>query len=80
MQDCYDAPLTFSGGEYDTMMMALLRGVYSGHNDSQLVLSMEQSVPVLKGWLNFNRCPCKLWCCVSAWTIMTPVKHKLLQC
>ena len=44
MQDCYDAPLTFSRGQYDTMMLALLRCVYTGRNDSQVLMSMEQAL------------------------------------
>ena len=56
MQDCYDAPLTFSRGPYDTMMLALLRCVYTGRNDSQVLMSMEQALPVHHSWLNFNRC------------------------
>lgn len=55
MQDCYDAPLTFSRGPYDTMMLALLRCVYTGRNDSQVLMSMEQALPVHHSWLNFNR-------------------------
>jgi hypothetical protein len=55
MQDCYDAPLTFSRGQYDTMMLALLRCVYTGRNDSQVLMSMEQALPVHHSWLNFNR-------------------------
>ena len=69
MQDCYDAPLTFSRGQYDTMMLALLRCVYTGRNDSQVLMSMEQALPVHHSWLNFNRynrclqqtCPSGLW-------------------
>lgn len=55
MQDCYDAPLTFSRGQYDTMMLALIRCVYTGRNDSQVLMSMEQALPVHHSWLNFNR-------------------------
>ncbi len=55
MQDCYDAPLTFSRGQFDTMMLALLRCVYTGRNDSQVLMSMEQALPVHHSWLNFNR-------------------------
>ncbi|DBB13937.1 TPA: hypothetical protein ACH3X3_000916 [Trebouxia sp. C0006] len=54
-KDCYDAPLTFSRGPYDTMMLALLRCVYTGRNDSQVLMSMEQALPVHHSWLNFNR-------------------------
>ncbi|KAL3145356.1 hypothetical protein ABBQ38_001612 [Trebouxia sp. C0009 RCD-2024] len=54
-KDCYDAPLTFSRGPYDTMMLALLRCVYTGRNDSQVLMSMEQALPVHPSWLNFNR-------------------------
>ncbi len=71
MQDCYDAPLTFSRGQYDTMMLALLRCVYTGRNDSQVLMSMEQALPVHHSWLNFNRynscqqntCPCVMKLC-----------------
>ena len=55
MQDCYDAPLTFSRGPYDTMMLALLRCVYTGRSDSQVLMSMEQALPLHHSWLNFNR-------------------------
>lgn len=55
LQDCYDAPLTFSGGEFDTMLLALLRCVYTGRNDTHMVLSAEQAIPTFRGWLNFNR-------------------------
>ncbi|KAK9865202.1 hypothetical protein WJX84_001035 [Apatococcus fuscideae] len=39
LKDMYDQPLTFSRGPSDTMMLALLRAVYSGRGDSQLVVS-----------------------------------------
>lgn len=51
----YDQPLTFSRGLADTMMLALLRAVYSGRGDSQMVVSMEQALPLQRSWLNFNR-------------------------
>ena len=54
-QDMYDQPLTFSRGAVDTMMLALLRAVYSGRGDSQMVVSMEQALPLQRSWLNFNR-------------------------
>ena len=37
------------------MMLALLRAVYSGRGDSQMVVSMEQAIPLQHSWLNFNR-------------------------
>ena len=55
VQDMYDQPLTFSRGPADTMMLALLRAVYSGRGDSQMVVSMEQALPLQRSWLNFNR-------------------------
>eukprot|EP00873_Tetraselmis_striata_P003069 jgi/Tetstr1/423333/TSEL_014031.t1 len=54
-QDVYGSPLTFSGQEHDTMMMGLLRMVYSGKGDTQMVASMEQALPLRSEWLNFNR-------------------------
>jgi len=36
-------------------MLALLRCVYTGRNDSQVLMSMEQALPVHHSWLNFNR-------------------------
>ncbi|KAK9849807.1 hypothetical protein WJX84_004133, partial [Apatococcus fuscideae] len=55
LKDMYDQPLTFSRGPADTMMLALLRAVYSGRGDSQMVVSMEQALPLQRSWLNFNR-------------------------
>ena len=52
--DAYGGPLTFSGGEHDEMAVALLRTVHTGQA-SQLVLSMEQALPLTREWLNFNR-------------------------
>ena len=46
--------MTFSGGDHDEMCLALLRTVYTA-KDSQLVLSMEQAIPLRREWLNFNR-------------------------
>ena len=37
------------------MMMALLRAVFSGRGDSQLLLSLEQALPLKTDWLSFNR-------------------------
>lgn len=55
-QDCYGSPITFSGESSDTMMLALMRAVYSsGTGESGLVFSMEQAVPLKQDWLNFNR-------------------------
>lgn len=54
-QDVYGSPLTFSGQEHDTMMMGLLRMVYSGKGDTQMVASVEQALPLRPDWLNFNR-------------------------
>ena len=55
LQDAYDAPMTFSDQETDTMMLGLLRAVYSGKKDTQMVVSTEQAVPLHSSWLNFNR-------------------------
>ena len=54
MQDCYNAPLTFSGGPFDTMMTALLRSRQVGQNSSTSI-TMEQALPLHKSLLNFNR-------------------------
>ena len=54
-QDAYGGPLTFSGGNSDTLMLALLRAAYSGRSDTHLVASMEQALPLQPDWLNFNR-------------------------
>lgn len=54
-QDAYGSPLTFSGGDSDTLMLALLRATYSGRNDAALAASVEQALPVQPAWLNFNR-------------------------
>jgi hypothetical protein len=54
-QDAYGSPLTFSGGDSDTLMLALLRATYSGRNDAALAASVEQALPVQPTWLNFNR-------------------------
>ena len=53
-EDSYGSPVTFSGGDHDEMCLALLRTVYTA-KDSQLVLSMEQAIPLRREWLNFNR-------------------------
>ena len=37
------------------MMVALLRAGYSGANETQLVASVEQAVPVISNWLQMNR-------------------------
>ena len=55
LQDAYGGPLTFSGGNSDTLMLALLRAAYSGRSDTHLVASMEQALPLQPDWLNFNR-------------------------
>lgn len=55
LQDAYGGPLTFSGGNSDTLMLALLRAAYSGRSDTHLVASMEQALPLQPNWLNFNR-------------------------
>ena len=54
-QDAYGSPLTFSGGDSDTLMLALLRASYSGRHDATLAASVEQALPVQPAWLNFNR-------------------------
>ena len=54
-QDAYGSPLTFSGGDSDTLMLALLRATYSGRNNAALAASVEQALPVQPAWLNFNR-------------------------
>lgn len=54
-QDAYKSPLTFSGGKSDSMMVALLRAVYSGPHETQLVASVEQAVPIVANWLSMNR-------------------------
>ena len=76
MKDAYKSPLTFSGGKSDSMMVALLRAVYSGPHETQLVASVEQAVPIISNWLQMNRfqgrverllpilkSPCKLRLC-----------------
>lgn len=56
LQDSFGSPLTFSGKASDTTLVALMRAVYgSTTGDSQLVLSMEQAVPLRPEWVNFNR-------------------------
>jgi outer membrane protein insertion porin family len=55
LQDAYGGPLTFSGGNSDTLMLALLRAAYTGRSDTHLVASMEQALPLQPDWLNFNR-------------------------
>lgn len=37
------------------MMVALLRAVYSGPMETQLVASVEQAVPIVSKWLQMNR-------------------------
>ena len=37
------------------MMVALLRAVYSGPNETQLVASVEQAVPIVSQWLQMHR-------------------------
>ena len=54
-QDAYGSPLTFSGGDSDTLMLALLRAAYAGRGDTALAASVEQALPVQPSWLNFNR-------------------------
>ncbi len=54
-QDAYGSPLTFSGGDSDTLMLALLRAAYAGRADTALAASVEQALPVQPSWLNFNR-------------------------
>ena len=55
LQDAYKSRLTFSGGKTDTMMVVLLRAIFNGPLETQLVTSVEQAIPVLTNWLNFNR-------------------------
>ena len=55
LQDAYRSPLTFGAGKVDTMTVALLRAVDSGPQESQLVASVEQALPLVQSWLNFNR-------------------------
>ena len=55
LQDAYKSRLTFSGGKTDSMMVVLLRAIFNGPLETQLVTSIEQAVPVLANWLNFNR-------------------------
>jgi hypothetical protein len=59
MQDAYGSPLTFSGSGTDTMMLALLRAVYSKESDSQLIASMEQACPLHTQWLVYDVVPLK---------------------
>ena len=52
--DYYGNPIIFSHKDYDELLIGVLRTVYSG-NKSQLVMSMEQAIPVKQDFLNFNR-------------------------
>lgn len=52
--DYYGNPIIFSHKDYDELLVGVLRSVYSG-NKSQLVMSMEQAIPVKQDFLNFNR-------------------------
>jgi outer membrane protein insertion porin family len=54
VNDYYGNPIIFSHKDYDEMLIGSLRSVYSG-NQSQLVMSMEQAIPVKQDFLNFNR-------------------------
>merc|ERR1719375_852306 len=54
VNDYYGNPIIFSHKDYDELLVAVLRTVYSG-NKSQLVMSMEQGIPVKQDFLNFNR-------------------------
>jgi len=54
--DTYGCPLTFSGLDHDSMLLGQLRVTYSGSEaDSQVMASMEQSLPLRPDWLNFSR-------------------------
>lgn len=75
LQDAYRSPLTFSGGKSDSMMVALLRAVFTGSQDTQLVASMEQAVPLVQNWLNFNRIHGRAERTFS--TILNPLKLRL---
>jgi len=52
--DYYGNPIIFSHKDYDELLVGVLRSVYNG-NKSQLVMSMEQAIPVRQDFLNFNR-------------------------
>ena len=54
VSDYYGNPIIFSHKDYDELLIGVLRTVYSG-NQSQLVMSMEQAIPVKQDFLNFNR-------------------------
>ena len=56
------------------MMIALLRAVFSGPQDTQLVASMEQAVPLVQDWLNFNRFHCRA---ERTFPLLSPIKMRL---
>ncbi|KAK5836300.1 hypothetical protein PVK06_012081 [Gossypium arboreum] len=58
MKDFYGSPLTASGKPYDDMLVAEFECVYTGSGDqgsSMFAFNMEQGLPVMPGWLFFNR-------------------------
>ncbi|KAH9301791.1 hypothetical protein KI387_013374, partial [Taxus chinensis] len=58
VRDEFQAPLTFSGKDYDDMLLAKLETVYADSRDqgsTMLVFNMEQGLPVFPDWLFFNR-------------------------
>ncbi|KAH9324576.1 hypothetical protein KI387_004754, partial [Taxus chinensis] len=58
VRDEFQAPLTFSGKDYDDMLLAKVETVYADSRDqgsSMLLFNMEQGLPVFQDWLFFNR-------------------------
>ncbi|TYJ39756.1 hypothetical protein E1A91_A04G091400v1 [Gossypium mustelinum] len=58
MKDFYGSPLTASGKPYDDMLVAEFECVYNGSGDqgsSMFAFNIEQGLPVMPGWLFFNR-------------------------
>ncbi|KAB2087171.1 hypothetical protein ES319_A04G084500v1 [Gossypium barbadense] len=58
MKDFYGSPLTVNGKPYDDMLVAEFECVYTGSGDqgsSMFAFNIEQRLPVMPGWLFFNR-------------------------
>lgn len=58
IKDFYSSPLTASGKAHDEMLLLKFESVYTGSGDqssSMFVFNMEQGIPVMPEWLNFNR-------------------------
>ncbi|CAN8300689.1 unnamed protein product [Cochlearia groenlandica] len=58
IKDIYSSPLTVSGKTHDDTLVAKFESIYTGsgdHGPTMFAFNMEQGLPILPGWLFFNR-------------------------